>query len=148
MHGSPTVTWLKIASAVVMGFGILLLLAAHPAMSAPVVLLSDLIFWPIDGTQSVDASETRLLSGILGGVMAGWGILLWMVSTRLYPREPDLARTLILTSIWVWFVVDGIGSTLAGAPLNVLLNVGFLALFVVPLWSARKRDAAGEPSGA
>ena len=147
MRGSSTVTWLKIASAVVVGFGILLLLAAYPATSAPVVVLSDLILWPVDGTQTLDAPEPRLLSGILGGVMAGWGVLLWTVSTRLYPREPDLARTLILTSIWVWFVADGIGSTVAGAPLNVLLNVGFLALFVVPLWSSRKHAAAEEPSG-
>lgn len=147
MHGSSTVTWLKIASAVVVGFGILLLFAAYPATSAPVAVLSDLILWPVDGTQTLDAPETRLLSGILGGVMAGWGVLLWTVSTRLYPREPDLARTLTLTSIWVWFVVDGIGSTVAGAPLNVLLNVGFLALFVVPLWSSRKQTAAEEPSG-
>ena len=143
MHGSSTITWLKAASAVVVGFGILLVFAALPATATPVRFLADLIFWPIDGTQTVDAPETRLLSGILGGIMAGWGVLLWLVSVRLYPRDPDLARTLILTSICVWFVVDGIGSTLAGAPLNVVFNVGFLALFVVPLWTARRRATAG-----
>jgi hypothetical protein len=60
--------------------------------------------------------------------------MLWLLSTRLYPREPRLARTIILASVISWFVVDGIGSTLAGAPGNVVLNVVFLALFTVPLW--------------
>ncbi len=142
MQGTSTVTWLRIASAVVVGFGILLVLAAVPATSAPVAFLADGIIWPFDGAQSLGASETRLLSGILGGVMAGWGVLLWMIATRLYPREPALARTLILTSIWVWFVVDGIGSALAGAPLNILMNCGFLALFVVPLLPARRQATA------
>jgi hypothetical protein len=58
----------------------------------------------------------------------------WLIATRLYPREPQLARTLILASVGCWFVVDGIGSTLAGAQGHVALNVVFLALFVVPLW--------------
>ncbi len=71
-----------------------------------------------------------------GGVMTGWGIMLWMLATRLYPREPALARQLIVTSIVAWFIVDSAGSILSGAPLNALFNVSFLLIFCVPLWRA------------
>lgn len=133
MTHAKTVNWLKAASAIVIAFGVIMTLGSMPATSAPVALLVDLVFWPLDDRQTVSAPETRLLWAISGGILTGWGLLLWQLSTRLYPREPRLARSLILTSISVWFVVDSLGSVLAGAPLNAALNLGFLLLFFLPL---------------
>jgi hypothetical protein len=133
MQAQPTRFWLRSASAIVIGFGVLVALAAFPATAGPTLLLTDLIFWPFDGAQSLGAPETRLLCAIGGGLMAGWGVLLWLVATQLYPREPELARTMILYSTGTWFVIDSLGSIAAGAPLNALLNVGFLLAFVLPL---------------
>ena len=124
---------LQIASAIVVAFGLITAAAALPAAAGITTFLVDLIFWPVDGAQSLAAPESRLLSAIGGGVMAGWGVMLWLVTTRLYTREPALARSIILTSIATWFVIDSTCSILAGAPLNALLNVGFLLLFWVPL---------------
>lgn len=140
MSHEKTVNWLKTASAIVIGFGLVMVLGTIPATSAPLALLADLIFWPIDGQQMVSASETRLLGAIAGGILSGWGVLLWQLSTRLYPKEPALARTLILSSVGIWFIVDSLGSILAGAPLNAALNVGFLLLFFVPLWRPTQRN--------
>lgn len=134
MSQEKTIGWLKAASAIVVAFGLLMLLGAHPATSAPIALLADLIFWPLDGLQAVSAPEARLLGAIAGGILSGWGVLHWQLSTRLYPRDPALARTLILSSIGVWFVADGLASVAAGAALNAVLNIGFLMLFVIPLW--------------
>jgi hypothetical protein len=137
MDTNPTVRTLKIASAVVIAFGILGAMAAIPALSGPMLLLTDIAFWPLDGAQSMAAPETRLFIAIAGGLTVGLGVAMWLLATRLYPREPELARSIILTSLISWFLVDGIGSTLAGAPFNVLLNAGFLLMFVVPLWGER-----------
>lgn len=129
-----TIMWLKVASAIVMGFGVLAGLAALPAAAAPMQILVDLIFWPVDGAPGSWGPEARFASGVGGGVMAGWGVMLWLTATRLYSREPELARTLILTSVGVWFVVDSLASIAAGAPLNAVLNVSFLLIFFIPLW--------------
>ncbi len=142
MDHDPTARVLKIASAVVIGFGFVGAAAALPALSGPMRLLTDIAFWPLDGAQSLAAPETRLFSAIGGGLTVGLGVAMWMLATRLYPREPDLARSMILASMGSWFVVDSIGSTLAGAPVNVLLNLGFLLAFVVPLWGAKRGTAA------
>lgn len=124
---------LKVASGLVIGFGVIAVLAALPAASGVMLFLTDLIFWPLDGAQTVSADETRLLSAISGGLMVGWGVLLWLLATRLFPNDPDLARRLILPSISAWFVVDSLGSIMAGAPLNAFFNIAFLPLFFLPL---------------
>jgi hypothetical protein len=69
--------------------------------------------------------------------MAGWGVLLWMLSTHLFPIDQALAAKLIIASIITWFVIDSTGSILAGAPLNAAFNVSFLLIFCVPLWRYR-----------
>lgn len=142
MRNHSTATWLKTASAIVFGFGVLVALAALPALAGPTRILADIILWPFDGAQSLSGSEARILCAIGGGVMAGWGALLWLVSAKLYPREPELARAMILASVATWFVIDGVASVLAGAPLNAALNIGFLLLFALPLRRGRKTAEA------
>ena len=137
MKQDTTLRWLKFGSALTIFFGLLVAAAATQITAAPTQFLADLIFFPIDGVQNVAAPETRLVSAIGGGVMAGWGVLLWMLSTHLFPRDQALAAKLIITSIVTWFVVDSTGSILAGAPLNAAFNVSFLLIFCVPLWRYR-----------
>jgi hypothetical protein len=68
-----------------------------------------------------------------------------LVSRRLYPKDPELGRSLIIASIGTWFVIDSAGSVLAGAPLNALFNVSFLLIFVLPVW---KPTPAAQFAGA
>lgn len=134
MTSARTITWLKIACLIVIGFGLLGLTGALPEKYLAERAFMDLVFWPMDGVPDSQAPEIRLLWGINSGVLTGWGIALWLITTRLYSKEPALARSIILYSIATWFVVDGIGSIFAGAPMNAVVNIGFLLLFVIPLW--------------
>ena len=142
MHQQTTVTWLKAASAIVIAFGLIGVLGAYPATSGFARIMADLAFWPVDGTPAAVSADGRLLWAISSGVLAGWGAMIWMIAGQLYPREPTLARSMILTGVFTWFVIDSIGSVLAGAPMNVLFNVGFLALFTIPLMKPA-REAHG-----
>jgi len=129
------IRWLRTASLVTIGFGLLIAVAAIPALQAPVAFLLDLIFFPLDDAPAAVGSPERLLSAIAGGVMAGWGVMSYLVATELLPREPALARRFVLAGIFTWFAVDSSMSVAAGAPLNVIGNLGFLLLFVVPVWT-------------
>jgi len=137
MNEEITLRWLKFGSALTIFFGILVAAAATPIAAGPTQFLADLIFFPIDGAQDISSSETRLISAIGGGVMAGWGVLLWMLSTQLFPSNQALAANLIIASIVTWFVIDSTGSIIAGAPLNAVFNVSFLLIFCLPLWRYR-----------
>jgi hypothetical protein len=134
MQQTSTGLRLKIASAIVIGFGPVVALAVVPALAGVTQLFTDLVFWPVDGAQSLTAPETRLYLAITGGITTGWGVMLWLVSTKLYPREPELARAIILWSVCTWFAVDSSASIAAGVPGNAVLNIVFLLMFVVPLW--------------
>ena len=133
MDITTRVRWLKIGSAITFGFGILIAAAAIPALQAPTRLLLDLVYFPIDGAQTLNAEAARILSAITGGVLAGWAAMIWLVATELYPANPTLGRRIILTSVSIWFVIDSTMSVAAGAPLNAFFNVGFLLIFVLPV---------------
>ncbi|MEM7214709.1 MAG: hypothetical protein AAF423_04125 [Pseudomonadota bacterium] len=134
MSQENTIFWLKVASGIVIGFGLLGIAGTMPSTAWPTGLFIDLAFWPFDGNTGTNAPETRLMWGINAGVLTGWGVMMWLVATQLYGNEPELARKIILVSVGTWFVLDSSGSVLAGAPMNVVYNLGFLLMFVLPLW--------------
>lgn len=124
---------LQAASAAVIAFGALTALAAHPTTGQPLALLADVIVWPLDARPTFDHQATRILAAIGGGVMVGWGVLLWQLATHLLPANPSLAAKLIRGSVAAWFAIDSTFSVIAGAPLNVVANAAFLAAFLWPL---------------
>ncbi len=136
------IRWLQIGAAITVSFGLLMAAAAIPALHGPTEVLLDLVFFPVDQGQTMETASARLLTAITGGLMTGLGVMLWLVATELCPREPALGRRLILLGIGSWFVVDSSMSVAAGAPLNVLLNTGFLLIFVVPAWRLTRAAAA------
>lgn len=141
MELNTRIAWLKTGSAVTIGFGLLIAAAAIPALQAPTAILLDLVYLPLDSSPSTGGAAARLLSAISGGVLVGWGLMFWMLATLLYAKEPDLCRKIILTSIISWFVVDSSMSIAAGAFLNALFNVGFLLVFVLPVWKPLSRGS-------
>jgi hypothetical protein len=132
-------TGLKLAAAVTIGFGLLTAAAAYVPWQGPTLLLADILIWPMDGLQTGDSDVTRLMFAIGGGVLAGWGVLMWMLATEGLARVPDLARRMVITSALTWFVVDSTASVLADAPWNVAGNIPFLAMY---LWPLRKWTTA------
>ena len=139
------IRWLKIAADITIGFGLLLAAAAIPALSGPAEFLLDLVFFPVNGAETVDMPAARILNAITGGLMTGLGVMTFLIASELMPREPLLARRLLLFGIGAWYVVDSSMSIAAGAPLNALFNTGFLLLFYAPIWSLhteREAEAA------
>lgn len=133
MTHRSSVACLKFASIVLIGFGALFIAALFTPAMAAVELLLDLVIPPFGDARPVAAAETRLLLAISGGVMAGWGVMMWMIVTSVYDEDPALGGRMIVASICVWFVLDGLGSVLAGAWINAFVNVTFLALFTAPV---------------
>jgi hypothetical protein len=133
---SSTRLWLKTGALVVIVAGLVFALGAFPPLAGPAAFLIDFTFWPIDGAEALAGVEARLMCGVLGAVMTGWGTMLWLIADRLYPLDPALARTVILASVGIWFVLDCLASLAVGAPLNLAFNLVFLALFAIPLLRA------------
>lgn len=133
MNISTRKTLLQAASIITAATGLAIALAAFPATALPMRLLADLIIWPFDGANSLASPDTRLMAAIGGGVMAGWGLMMLAIVNRLFESDPPLAKSLLMTGVVWWFVIDSAASVLAGAPLNIMANLVFLALFAIPL---------------
>ena len=133
---------LRFAAGVTMVTGLALALSAVPELNIGVRLLTDLLVWPFDGAETLAASETRLALAIGGGVMLGWGLMTWQLAGEPLERTPDAVRGIIRASVLGWFLVDSAGSVTAGAALNVVPNLVFLALFLLPMRKARAAVAA------
>ncbi|MBM1220099.1 hypothetical protein JQU17_09390 [Ponticoccus sp. SC2-23] len=116
--------------------GIPLALAAVPTLAGPANLFFGLAL--LGGETAITEPAGRLVVAILGGVVAGWGTLVWLVADRLYARDPALAGSMLLISASVWFVIDSTASVIAGAPFNVVLNLLLAAVVFGPILLARR----------
>lgn len=139
------ILWLKIGAITVWVFAVPTWLAiVWPPALAFADGFFDLAIWPVfDGAQSLRGAEVNMLLAIVAGFSVAIGTFVWVLAGVVMPRDPDLARRTIAIAMGGWFVVDSLGSLLGGAGGNVLLNVGFAALFLVPvLWPDTRENVA------
>ncbi|MFY7992354.1 MAG: hypothetical protein ACOVP4_03600 [Bacteriovoracaceae bacterium] len=130
---NQSIKFLKISSLLTILTGLVSSLASSVLTQKPWLLLFDLLTWPLDGSPANFSSEAFALNAVLGGVMIGWGVLMFYVSDEL-PRSPKLVKGFFISLI-CWFVSDSIGSYVSGIYGNIILNVLFLLLFIVPLFN-------------
>ncbi|THV25106.1 hypothetical protein [Peteryoungia ipomoeae] len=141
MTSETASVWLKLASLTVIALGLIFAAAAHPAGQLPVGLLTDIVFFHLGHSVPIDAAPTRLFLAIGGGVMVGWGAMMWILVTRLMPREPALARLILIEGTLAWFVVDSLGSLASGGYLNIPLNTALMLMIVAPAWLSSGKGA-------
>lgn len=126
--------WLKFASWVLIGFGVLSAVSAHPSLNILSRPFIQLAIWPFSEASEILSTETRLIWAILGGISIGWGVMILQLTTKLLHKETEVVRSIMLASTITWFLSDSAASILSGAGFNAVLNIGFLALFLTPIW--------------
>ncbi len=131
-------TYLKISAFLVASFGPIFFLGTFDSTVEPIRWTSDLLSWPIDGKQTWDHPDTRFLGALTGGFLMGWGVLIWMLSGRVYDAEPEGVRKAVVTGFLAWFFLDSAGSITSGNASNALFNVIVLLAFIGPLWRPAK----------
>lgn len=147
MSTARTASYLKIASIVLAGVGLVSAIAAWPPLAFPNTVLAEIILWRFDGSVSLASPEARLLTAILGGVLFGWGIMIWQMVDRFYAQHPEETGRVIVTGTLCWYCVDSLACVAAGAWLNVFINLGFLAMLVLPvMFSGGRRQMPGGAS--
>ena len=143
---SARILFLKIAAgALLIGPGLLMILAPVTPTLGLVERFLDLAHQPLDGAQAIAGDAAFLLNAILGGVLVGFGLMIWLAAERVYRNDPALGRSLILIPLFGWFISDSLGSVIAGAWFNTVLNTAILAIFIAPL-AAPSRNAQATQS--
>lgn len=127
--------WLRCACVITMLTGLTSLLASYPDTD----FLWRYLFNALGGFQSdiQFSAVDRNLSAVLGGVMVGWG---WMMFHLVHPSVfNQFIRNALMSGIIVWFLTDSMGSYVSGLPMNIVLNTIFLIIFLIPLISLKSK---------
>ena len=139
MRPAVATRWLSAAALVTIVVGLVAAAASSASGDEPWLALFDVLDWPVDGEPGRFSAQTRAVNAVLGGVMVGWGTLMYLVVRGPFRRGDTTLAGPMLAAVLAWFSVDSTGSFLAQLPGNVVLNLGFLVLFVPPLTSLRRQ---------
>jgi hypothetical protein len=131
------IIWLLIVSAGVAAFGLILVLLPETTRKA----FSLLVYSSPTSIETFGTEQVRYISlthAVLGGVMVGWGSVLFFVVKDLLAKKHSNGWNLVAVSLLAWFIPDTAYSLLSGYWQNAVLNAGFLILFAIPLWAIRR----------
>lgn len=137
MTHSASVTMLRIVCILSALFGCALVLAIATPLLQGFNLFVDLAFLPLDGSQTLDSDTAALMTAIGGGLLVGFSTLSYLITRDIYSNYASQGRRLLIPALLAWYIPDSLGSLAAGAWFNVVMNTGFLALFLVPLLLSR-----------
>lgn len=137
MSHHASITFLKISSFATMLFGALLLVTLFAGIGL-LNFFADLLHMPLDGVQKVDSDSERTLIAILAGVLIGIATFVWQITQHVYAHNPRRGAQMITISLLAWYLPDNLGSLLTGAWFNVVMNSVFLAMFLLPLYLAKR----------
>lgn len=135
-------SWLVVLTCGLILFGLSLALLPGPTQALCYWLLfGSAVPPPTFGAEAV--AYVRFVYGILGAVIAGWGVLLLAVVAGPLRRGDPAAWLAVYGSVAVWFTIDSTLSIVSGHWANVAPNVGFLVPFAAPLVATRLAHGRG-----
>lgn len=124
--------WLLLACASVSLFGLLLVMApAATRMGFSLLVYGNTA--AIDAFGAEAARYAAMTHAVIGGVMVGWGVALFLIARTLVSRGSRAGWWMITASLLAWFVPDTSYSLLSGYWQNAVLNSAFGLLFAIPL---------------
>jgi hypothetical protein len=130
--------WLVVVTVGVMLFGLSMML-----LPDAIQVLFNFVAFQDSGIEDLFGTEAvhyiQFVYGILGAVMAGWMIPLLFILFGAFRRGEWEGWLAIALSIGFWFVIDSSWSASMGFWGNVVLNIGFFLLYLIPL-AATYRD--------
>ena len=127
-----------LAFLLLIGPGLMMILGFKGPFMPAVNAFLDFAHQPYDGQTAVSGQAGFLLNAILGGILIGFGTMIWMVAEHVFRGSPGLGRKIILTALLAWFFTDSLGSVLAGAWFNAVINLAILVLFLIPLMMGKR----------
>ena len=135
MSISARIIFLKILGVLLLiGPGLLMVSAPVTRLGGLTEMFLDLAHQPYEGAQPITGKSAHLLNAILGGILVGFGTMIWVVAEHVLREDFALGRRLIFIPLICWFITDSLGSVWGGAWFNAVLNAGIFGLFAVALF--------------
>ena len=125
--------WLIIISILIIIAGLIFAFIAPYFM----VFIQDIFYQSFSNNSIVsvninDKNHINWIYGVLGGTLAGWGVMIFFLSLNLLKGNNKSIWNSILLSVIVWFIIDTIITIKYGVIINLLLNICILLSIIVP----------------
>jgi hypothetical protein len=133
--------WLFVVGLLISVFGIMLAFFSGTALFRVLDNQIDPVFWGTNDIAEATRSFQRWSYGIVGSVMASWGIFVAFTSHYAFRRKERWAWNCLLVGLLIWFFVDTLITLKFQVYFNAIFNVGLLALVLLPLVFTRKEMA-------
>jgi hypothetical protein len=122
-------TWMRVWCWAVLAFGVVLALAAVPALDAAPRFVIGLL----GGDPALlDQSAMRFAFGLQGALTLGWGFTMMAMVGLAHSLGAPVWRSLT-ASLLVWYVIDSLISVSTGFPLNAVSNSLLTAGYLIPV---------------
>jgi hypothetical protein len=96
------------------------------------------VFWE-NGIISDKANAFKVfIYGVLGASMVGWGVLFAFIAHYPFRQKEKWAWNCLVTGFILWFIFGQYVSIRAGVYANVVADIVFFGLVMVPLFFTRK----------
>ena len=131
------IIWLQIVIATVFIYSLLLVFAGTTAGE----LFTLFGFGPNESINTQEFRDYLLLPYmVLGAVMAGWSFLMLKIVRGPLSDGVAWARTFMIRSIILWFILDTGMSLVLGYPTHAIFNIPFAVALGLPLyWLGNKK---------
>lgn len=132
--GATWITWLQVVLAALLAYALVLVFLGSVAAQ----LFSALGFGPPESIDSAAARDyLKLPFMVLGAVLAGWAVTMMQIVRGPLRDGSPWARTILIRSVAVWFVLDTGMSLVLGFPTHAVFNLIFLTALGIPLLALR-----------
>lgn len=130
--------WLSYTTAFTVLFGLVMVLAPDFTSQAfGLMMFQDMETFSTLPADS--AAYIQLAHAVMGSVLVGWGVLMFLLVRILMAESPQRVVCLLAASILLWYLPDTAFSLVSGFWQNALLNTGFVILYAVPLCAIWKK---------
>jgi hypothetical protein len=127
-------TWLKGWSLYLAAFGVLFALIDLRLIGMPAQLFNDWAFLRLfSGTSAPLTPDLAVANGVLGAMLIGWGLFMYYAVDPMSKDDAAPLRRAIGMSMTAWFLFDQAASWRGGAYGNMITNLLFYGVFMLPL---------------
>jgi hypothetical protein len=86
----------------------------------------------IQSINTIDKNHINWIYGVLGGSLAGWGVIILFLSINLLKDNNKVIWNTILFSVITWFLIDTIITLKYTVVPNLILNIAILLSVLIP----------------
>lgn len=136
------IKWLKGWSLFTIAFGAMFAVMDLAGLGTPARLFTDVAFLRMPGSVPPGAGrEGLLMAGIMGAVMMGWGLYMHQTVETMARADAGQLRRAVISAFTLWFLFDQAASWRMGAYGNMVSNVAFYAVFMLPFVVGQRHPA-------